>query len=386
MELMAITSRLRRAIKAKGESTDFATIAGEYLGNYYPSSSLILCGSGTRALQMVFEAVKRDNPDVLIAMGDYNCPDVASAAISIGLKVLLLPQDPESLELDVSAVRGRPVPICLVLTNLYGLVDKLPKFEGGEVVTVVDDACQSALSKDEGKPVGTRADFGVLSFGRGKAVPALGGGAVITPRRFDSSICIDSSGAEAKRAFGLVDGLSGFATFLMQRPSLYWIVNSLPFLNLGETHCSLDISSAPISTLASIAACAQLEQSQKLSRCYLENASSWHQELAELGLAEPFIKRGFDFEGEVIPTRYPVLFDSSQKRDLVFKKLYSAGLGVSTSYPHSLADFGILQPGLGLDAIASSGDIASRIMTLPVHQYLSPKDIKRAGKLIRDCL
>ena len=155
----------------------------------YQAQSVVLCGSGTQALQLAIVSASRDvysgaTGSPLIAMPAFSCFDLASAALGADARVCLDDLDPRrlapalaSLERVMSA--GAKV---VVVAPLYGVpVD----WEAIEAVAdrhgalVIEDAAQGHGATWRGRALGTLGRISTLSFGRGKGWTGGGGGAVL---------------------------------------------------------------------------------------------------------------------------------------------------------------------------------------------------------------
>ncbi|HJW13354.1 MAG TPA: universal stress protein, partial [Thermoanaerobaculia bacterium] len=80
----------------------------------------------------------------------------------------------------------------LVVANLFGVAEPVRALRerlAPAGVALIDDAAQSLGAHTPEGPVGARGDLGILSFGRGKPLGALGGGAIVwtSGRRAESA-------------------------------------------------------------------------------------------------------------------------------------------------------------------------------------------------------
>jgi dTDP-4-amino-4,6-dideoxygalactose transaminase len=83
--------------------------------------------------------------------------------------------------------------------------------------------------------------------------------------------------------------------------------------------------------------------------------------------------------------RLPVLASDAAHQRTLIAALNEAGIGATGSYPNGLADVpelaGIL---LGASTEGSGGrDIATRIVTLPTHPYVSARDMDRMVDVVQ---
>jgi len=283
-----------------------------------------------------------------------------------------------------------------VLSNLYGLPEDIQPWRvlaHENDFLLLDDACQSGLSFDSETRVGGRTDaIGILSFGRGKALSGLGGGALVLPKRGRSvSGCSaellealhDSSGRASNLALltELEESIRAIAIGILGKPQLYRLPSSLPFLHLGETHCDLEFSLRKRGRVASAAALARLQNLSRFSLEQKECAEGWLENLPALRrtLVDPVFERS-----QPILIRFPIFCESVSKKRQYLSRLTSAGLGASGSYPSTLRAYAPFS-GISLcGPLKEARKLAERIVTLPVHRYVLPEDQARVAQILGD--
>jgi len=357
-----------------------------------------LTASGKEALYRLFAVLKAESKRDVILLSAYTCPDIATAAIKAGLMIYPVDIDAHTMEMNPSAVHvDKERVLAVVLSNLYGLTDSLDpwlRFAVDSGCDVIDDTCQSALSEVEGVSVGARAGtYGVVSFGRGKALPAIGGGAVLFNSGYDNSVLekytsyFDSISASdqleqesvVKNFFDFLK-VSFYYTF--SNPFFYWIPASLPFLKLGQTSCELDFQSAPLGEVALGNIWAQLLRRKQRQIGALSMAKRYERIFTSLQVTQPFIERETRAREVVVPIRYPLILKSAEVRNKILPQLIAKGLGASGSYPNPLTGFKVLREKLlSVDCFVAE-DISSRIITLPIHPYVREVDMTSAAKII----
>jgi len=356
------------------------------------SCRLFAFGSGKKALKEVFRFLK-NNGFQTVALGAYTCPDIAAAAAAASLRVRPIDIEGDTLEMSPGALpenwdAGKGA---LLLSNLYGLPDAVSPWRGKSTF-IVDDACQAMLSRGEEGHVGCRSlECGVLSFGRGKALSGVGGGALLVKGGGEENELVGRlkehfGGVRRQRSSFLAesnDFFYGLVLWMLERPWLYWLPNSLPFLGIGETRVKLPFECKPVSQMNFLHMISQLSQATEVRAVCAENAKLWHEHLSGAAVVEPFVARGFKFDGAVVPIRYPLLLPDKKTRDEALRSLHSAGLGASQSYPRPLSGYRELEEVLLRSETPVADDVSDRIVTLPVHRYVQAADIERGAELIR---
>lgn len=368
-------------------------LAAQASGRGREKYSVLLTGSGKAALLTLLTALKRRAKKELVFISAYTCPDVAAAVLRAGFKPYLVDVVPETLELacDRLPLQVLDSAAGVVLSNLYGVPDSLQfwrhRKREDENFFIVDDACQAFQSQtSEGRP-GTRRDtFGVVSFGRGKSFCGQGGGAVIAPAGAgELANDVRMEAPEALRGFDMRAHALSVLSWICERPLLYSVPSSLPGLHLGETHCDLDFALSGITEAQALSALsvaglldADAEARAKKTRVYEAGLSGVP------GLSVPSSKPGVD--PEVALLRFPVVFSERALRDEVVRGLERRGLGANTSYPRAIADFAEFDGKLAFDDIQGARSLAERVMTLPLHRYVTGRMQKTIETHIRSSL
>lgn len=214
-----------------------AAHGSETLAAAYPHHDIMLTDSGTSALAMALTAALHTRPGA-VALPAYGCPDLGTAALAAGARIVLYDIDPHTLTPDrdslLAAVRrGASV---VVVAHFFGRLADIPAIQ--EIVAplgavVVEDAAQHAGGSLRGIRGGSFGDYAILSFGRGKGINAGGGGALLRQR---TSALEWPAEPESPTAGSAMKGLaSAVVAEVMSRPAVYWLPASLPQLKLGET-------------------------------------------------------------------------------------------------------------------------------------------------------
>jgi perosamine synthetase len=103
---------------------------------------------------------------------------------------------------------------------------------------------------------------------------------------------------------------------------------------------------------------------------------------APRGVTRPPVPAG----SEAAWLRLPLLVHDAGRRARLLAELTAAGIGATGSYPAALADVPELQPslaGAGGGAFPGARTVASRIVTLPTHPYVSAADVATMARIVR---
>lgn len=156
----------------------------EALAEFHDVEHVILCSSGTVAVELALRSVKvRPSDEVVLAAYDYK----ANFANVLGLDAtpVLVDTHPGVPVLDPAqlnrAISDKTKAIvCSHLHGCFADVAAVRAVAGEYGIPVIEDACQAAGGRLNGKAAGSIGDVGVLSFGGSKLLTAGRGGAVLT--------------------------------------------------------------------------------------------------------------------------------------------------------------------------------------------------------------
>ena len=367
-----------------GSSAPLASLAS-LLRDEYAADDVLLCGSGTQALQVAIQIARQGlKGQATVALPAFSCFDVASAAIGAGEPVALYDLDPMSLSPDLASVErvlNGGVAI-LVVAPLYGIpVDwhALESLASAHGALLIEDAAQGHGATYRGKAVGSLASISTLSFGRGKGWTGGSGGAVLT-RRVKAP-----SWPPLERAprFDLGTMLRLDAQFALGRPSLYGLPRSVPGLDLGETVYHPPRPPTYLSRAAAGAVLATRNDSLREAE-HRRATGAWLRAQLQSNRAVQGIESAAGPEAAPGFLRFPVL----ARRGLAGFADLSAALrvGVASSYPRCLSELPQLAHSLvkGDSRFPGAARLVDELVTLPAHSLLSDSDRSTLSRILRD--
>ncbi|MGD8395784.1 MAG: DegT/DnrJ/EryC1/StrS family aminotransferase, partial [Candidatus Eiseniibacteriota bacterium] len=213
------------------------------LADYLGVRRVWLTSSGRAALTVALRVLAASTPARRqVVVPAYTCYSVASAIVRAGLEMRLADYRPDSFEIDPDSLANAcdAMTLAVVATHLCGLPMDLAPFHAATAASgalLVDDAAQALGARRGGRPCGAAGDLGILSFGRGKPLTTLGGGALLA----DSTELVQRIEPEASRLTPPAAGSSVRAAAqaalytTLLNPSVYWLPSRLPCLKIGET-------------------------------------------------------------------------------------------------------------------------------------------------------
>ncbi len=390
---------MMRSIPAAGHSIGLRAVIGAWLRpgpSGLPDSLLqaypgaLPTNSGTTALWVAMMALKEQSAARKIVLPSYTCPSVVAAALKADLNPVLCDMEPDRFVLDKEHLKSLidDDTLAVVAVHLFGIPEDLEALRAlvaGRDVAVIEDATQATANRDPatGLPLGTLGTVGVLSFGRGKPLSVLAGGAVVgAGGKFRQ---------EVEASWNRLPGSPGFlstarylavllAYAVLFHPRLFWIPRALPWFRVGQTWFARDFPTCK----------AGAGVGRMLRQVWpgLENIRAIRRRTARafrLALESCKEVRQPDLEAvESGLVRYPLVFDSPGRRDRALAAMEREGLGGTGMYPEPLHRIPGLQDRFPDVSCTNAESLSERILTLPLHDRVKPEDVERICALVRE--
>jgi dTDP-4-amino-4,6-dideoxygalactose transaminase len=340
--------------------------------------------SGRAALAIVLGGLRRLRSDrTIVVLPAYTCFTVAASIVRSNLQLYPVDIDHETMDFEFSQLEAVPQEgvLCILTSNLFGMVNDLTRIREiaqAKGVFVVDDAAQAFGATRNGNSSGTGGDVGIYSLGRGKALPAIEGGLIVTNS--------DEIAGALQAELGLVPKASwaheAWVFFqmlvysILLHPRLYWFPNAMPFLKLGVTEFSPGFRIAGLPGLSSALLMQLLEEGVDANQVRRANAAILSKALgASSSFSTPVPA------ADCLPTyiRYPVIARDQARRDQAVKMLRAAGIGAGPLYPTAVCDI----PGIGRYMATRNYHrpeaeyLSQKLFTLPTHHYVAGRDLDR---------
>lgn len=332
--------------------------------------AVTLHASGREALRVALAHLAAQSGRSEVVVPAYTCFSVPAAAVAAGLRVRLVDVSSEGA-IDPDSIAKLPLEraAALVVCNLLGVAEAtaaLRPLLRRAGVALVDDAAQSLGVRTPEGPVGGRGDVGVLSFGRGKPLSALGGGALAWARH---PAGLEFTPPEHRRR-GIALGRAA-AYRLALVPWIFRGLSAIPALGIGETIYDPGFQRGALDGASLCLAAAllpRLDADNRRRRARVETLAS---QLLERTRFRPLASA---FGASARP-RLGVLAPTTEARDAALSAL--AALGATRMYPSPLDRVQALHPHLvGSSSFPGAHEFAARLLTLPSHEGLDPRDIE----------
>ncbi len=157
----------------------------ERLRQQFQVEHILLCGSGTYAVELGLRALKIGPGDEVI-LADYDFPGNFLTIHAVGAVPVLVDVDPGNWNLSLASFENAigPATKAVLVSHLHGglvpmrALTMLAKNRG---LAVLEDAAQCPGAMIQGRCAGTWGDAGIISFGGSKLLSAGRGGALLTP-------------------------------------------------------------------------------------------------------------------------------------------------------------------------------------------------------------
>ena len=336
--------------------------------------------SGTSALAASIIAAIRikgvSEPEVILPA--YGCPDLISAVVFAGAKPVLvdLETDRPWLNLEEVSARITDNTVAVIAASLCRIPERLTalrQITEQSTVLLIEDSAQ--LFPGRIAETNWQGDLVVISFGRGKPVSLLGGGALLFRDERLGSLLPDKSPSSAGMGQRLAFRIKARLYNQLISPRSYWILQWFPFLHIGETRYQ------PLDEIGPLDAVRKHAMNANISS-YLERDTG-----TQIALSGMIDSLGGDTILNLpvacnVPVqqrllRYPLLVDSVVRNRIV-ARLSEEGLGVSVMYPGILPAIRGLEPLLaGQGPFPMAEQFASQLLTLPTHAGVCGADIQK---------
>ncbi len=382
LPMPAVLSSALRVPKDKG---DLIELLRDDLGIRY----VFAVSSGRAALTVILNAVKTMSGRREVIIPAYTCFSVPSAVVRAGLEIRLCDVDPKTLDLDHNALARLDLDkvLCIIPSSLYGMPADLVALEDvarASGTFLVDDAAQSLGATVGDRLCGTLGDAGFYSLGRGKNITTMGGGILVTDRA-DLAQLIEEQVKHLPRPSTLQVLSTTFNSLLyavMLPPSRYWVLDRIPFLGLGHSRFDPNFTMTQLSWYQERLATQLLPLVHSYNRVRQNNADQMRVGIEGVeGIEIPRPANGVS----PVYLRFPFLARHRTHRSQLLRQLSDAGIGASTSYPTAIGDIPRITQYLARDQQPCPGarSIATRIITLPTHPYVTAGDIGKMVEIIR---
>ncbi len=368
---------------SENEGERFINLLSDYFGG-----QSYMASSGKSALYLILKALKKKYPNKNeIVIPNYTCWSLPSAIVRAGFKIRIIDIDNSTLTVCPDALSKciDDKSCAVIVTHLFGIpgkIDEIEKICKERQLFLIDDAAQGLGATQNDKKIGSFGDAGILSFGRGKTITVQAGGAAIIRDKEIAEIADSIYNDEFTEASvsRCNDKLQLAIYKLFFNRYLYWIPDSLPFLNIGETIYDTRFEISKMADHRSEWGLKIFSRLEKIVKNRRKIAKKYVQYIREAKLGD-FITTEFSNNSAYL--RFPMVFKNRRSRRYILEKGHK--LGISGMYPGTIDSINGISQYLVRDSLQCprSQDIAGRLVTLPTHYGIKESDIKKIVDLIQ---
>ena len=351
---------------------------------FFGDRPITLYASGTaalaRALALSAARASVSAPEAIIPA--YGCPDLVAACIhaSVSPRLVDVASSGWSYDHDELLRNLSSRTVAIVSVNLLGVADETPGLADlcrQRGVALIQDSAQFLPRQ----PTEWPGDYVILSFGRGKPLNLLHGGALIEP--VDAvAIPAPHPARDRFRNRLLSSSTAALAFNFLTRPIPYWILSRLPGNGFGQVVYAPLRNPSPLSPSNWARVDAAFHQYQR-QRSY--DRQIWTPALADwasLGI-RPLLPAESYFEPE--PLRLTLLAPDRVGRDALVHRLSRAHLGASRLYGTDLAHVSSVPPDVrNQGPFPHAAALADTLFTLPTHSLVSNRIVRQTVDCVRD--
>lgn len=326
--------------------------------------------SGTASLSVAMAAsMKLKNAPAgksEIIMPAYACPDLVSAALYAGAIPILADLEENSPFMSCEHILNNITAqtVAIVGINFMGLPGNLPKLKeicvDNDLFLIYDCAQWFPLKRGYVWP----GDFNIISFGRGKPVSLLHGGAVILD---NPEVEKALPALSVKKHNAIYNFLQAFKVRIynyMVHPLIYRFASQLPGLNVGQTLYK------PLQTVTPMSAYYAELINTNIDRFQAQQNALLYLHKSVKSILHPLminvVSEELDDKPEYL-LRYPILIKDKKRRDLFYEQ--TRNYGTSILYRRPLHQISGLEKILDQATVYPNAcNFADHLVTLPCHE------------------
>lgn len=350
---------------------------------FFGNRRITLYPSGTAALAQAIAscAARRSVSDPEVIIPAYGCPDLVAACLHASVHPRLVDVAPTQWSYDLEALHASlsPNTVAIVAVNLLGVGDsstQLARVCREKQIPLIQDSAQY-LPRE---PTDWPGDYVVLSFGRGKPLNLLHGGALIAPPGDSHSLTVRPPHYSGRHRL-LSTRAAAIAFNVLTRPHAYRLLAALPGTGLGEVLYKPLRDAAPFPDAAWRQLGSAFEHYREKPSYRRSIWAPALEEWAPLGI-HALSSPGSPLPAE--PLRLALLAPDRAARDRLVGLFNQAGLGASCFYGTHLPKVaGLPESASRQGPFPNASALADRLFTLPTHPLVTEKTVKAASRLTR---
>ena len=351
---------------------------------FFGGRPITLYASGTAALaQALARCAARASvsaPEAVLPA--YGCPDLVAACIHAAVSPRLIDVAASGWSYDTDELLHNlsSRTIAIVSVNLLGIADGTPGLADlcrSQGIALIQDSAQFLPRQ----PTEWPGDYVILSFGRGKPLNLLHGGALIEPADAVANPVPDPA-RERFRDRLLNSSPAALAFNFLTQPYPYGILSRLPGSGFGRVVYEPLRNPSPLSPTNWARVDAAFDQYQRQQSYDRQIWAAALAEWASFGI-RPLQPDGSFFESE--PLRLTVMAPDRASRDALVHRLNCAHFGASRLYGTDLAHVAGIPPNVrDQGPFPHAAALADTLFTLPTHSLVTQRIVRQTTDCFRD--
>lgn len=346
--------------------------------------------SGTAALVVALETLKRQSSRRTVVIPAYTCPLVPLAIAHVGLRVR--PSDSLRDHFDFDPERLAEAcdddTLAVLPTHLGGMIANLERvleIAGSVGACVVEDTAQALGASWRGRPAGTIGEIGVYSLSRGKGLTVYEGGFWVA-RNHDLGAALTRTADQRMPFRGgieLVRMIQLLGYRLLYNPVGLRLAYGVPLrraLARGDLLRAVGDDYPSTIPLHRMSAWRRRIGASALARLPSAIAANAHRGRARAADLRQVARIRVVDELATTAGTWPflmVLAESRETRDRILARLWNEGLGVNRLFLHDLTGYAYLEEIVPRKAMPNARSFAERSFTVSNSEYLSEEDFRR---------
>ena len=359
-----------RAVKDSAITKDKIMEFEQEISKYNNCDKTILTYSGRTALYTLLNAYGLKSGDEII-MPAYMCETVSQMLLDMGFKLNFVDVNPNTYNMDIDDLNkriSRNTKVILAV-HMFGIpcdMQSIMDIAQDNNAIVIEDAAQAMGAEYRGKKVGTIAESGFFSFGRGKPITAMGGGAIVTNNNNIAQKCRTLlSNFEKKSSYMLtLIQLLGYSS--LRNQAIYEIVHDKVRSKEFRVNINHKNIEKRFTTLQASIGISQLHKLDKFNSRRQYNAQILIDNLNKnLGLPD------ISNDTKPIFLRFPIQVKNSILRDKLLYLLEKHKIESSIVYPLPLPYL----YNINSCEYPKAEEVTKKMIALPTHPIVNTKDI-----------
>ncbi|HEX6386750.1 MAG TPA: DegT/DnrJ/EryC1/StrS family aminotransferase [Anaerolineae bacterium] len=353
------------------------------LAHYLNAYSCELASSGRTALYLLLRQLATEYPARQeVVLPAYTCPALVKVTLDVGLWPCLVDISPCTLDFEPEQLASRihEGTLAVICVHPFGIPQPIKTVRtlahtAGAVL--IEDAAQAMGARIGERPAGSQGDFGLFSLGPGKPL-STGGGGILCANNEKSARLLGAAWRALEPAPVAASAWAMLRLALLMvafHPSGWWLATRAGLHRIGDHEASWGYALRGLTAAQAAIGLALLPRLDAINERRGHNA----RRLA----ARP---QTFDFvhvpsiarTAKPIYLRLPLIVDSEERRERLFRRLWAAGIGAGRMYRQSLPE---LFPQLTMQTYPGATAVARRLLTLPTHHYVINDDMTRINAI-----